>query len=160
MSLSQNEGTTAQWRRRICWAMSRHGKKKKKAVCDHSYVPSMIVLILQQKHPAILPGNVMKNTHIEALRHQWQCTKRKPTCIGSHCYINPETDEHTPLSHERFDCWASAMVLSTVAWFCDGTEWWHIDEGWRMCNTFQASKPCSFLFSTCATQPCSAAPSR
>ncbi|KAF8239201.1 hypothetical protein L208DRAFT_1238674 [Tricholoma matsutake] len=63
----------------------------------------------KKKEPKILPGNVTKNAHIEELRKKWECIQWKSTCIRVHCYVNPESGEHTPLSHERFDCWASAI---------------------------------------------------
>ncbi|KAF9459546.1 hypothetical protein BDZ94DRAFT_1324692 [Collybia nuda] len=64
----------------------------------------------KQKEAPILPGNTNKNAHIQSLRDEWQCNKPTPSCVGSHCYINPNTSDHLPLSHERFDCWASAML--------------------------------------------------
>ncbi|KAF9459314.1 hypothetical protein BDZ94DRAFT_1239330 [Collybia nuda] len=64
----------------------------------------------KQKEAPILPGNTNKNAHIQSLRDEWQCNKPTPSCVGSHCYINPDTSDHLPLSHERFDCWALAML--------------------------------------------------
>ncbi|KAF8222853.1 hypothetical protein L208DRAFT_1320278, partial [Tricholoma matsutake] len=64
----------------------------------------------KEKDPKMLPGNVAKNVPIEELRKKWECIQCKSTCIGAHCYVNPESGEHTPLSHECFDCWASAIM--------------------------------------------------
>jgi hypothetical protein len=91
------------------------GKKKKKKTgtcwCS-SAVESSTQFTTERSHH--LPGNLVKNVHIQSLQEQWLCTKHKPACIGSHCYVNPETDEHILLSHERFDCWASAIVC--ISW--------------------------------------------
>jgi hypothetical protein len=60
----------------------------------------------------MLPGNVKKNANIQALRDAYTCMKADATCPGTHCYVDPETNSHLPLSHEKLDCWASAMVCS------------------------------------------------
>lgn len=66
-----------------------------------------------RKDPATLPGNVNKNLNIQALREEWKCSKSDATCPGTYCFVDPETAIHLPLSNERFDCWASAMVSLT-----------------------------------------------
>jgi hypothetical protein len=60
--------------------------------------------------PEALPGNVAKNKNIQLLQEQWKCKQRQDSCIGVHCYPDPDTDAHLPLNHERLDCWAAAMV--------------------------------------------------
>ena len=67
--------------------------------------------------PAILPGNVKKNENMKALQEQWVCLKKQASCLGMHCFINEDGNEcgaHLPLSHERLDCWAAAMVSACV----------------------------------------------
>ena len=63
----------------------------------------------QRRDPATLPGNVNKNNFIQSLCDHWKCPKQQPSCMGMHCFVDPD-GIHLPLSHERFDCWASAMV--------------------------------------------------
>jgi hypothetical protein len=63
----------------------------------------------QRRDPATLPGNVNKNHKIQELRAHWTCPKQTSACVGTHCFIDAG-GSHIPLSHERFDCWASAMV--------------------------------------------------
>jgi hypothetical protein len=36
--------------------------------------------------------------------------KADAACPGTYCYVDPDTNEHLPLSHEKIDCWASALV--------------------------------------------------
>lgn len=62
------------------------------------------------KDSAMLPRNVNKNAYIQALCEEWKCTKAEAAFPGSHCYVNPDTGVHLPLSHEKMDCWASAVV--------------------------------------------------
>jgi hypothetical protein len=57
-----------------------------------------------QFDPATLQGNVNKNVNIQALREEWKCPKSDAACIGTHCYRDPITEVHLPLSHERLDC--------------------------------------------------------
>ena len=61
------------------------------------------------KDPDTLPGNVEKANNIQMLQHRWKCNKRQNSCIGVYCYIDREGN-HLSLSHQRLDCWASAMV--------------------------------------------------
>ena len=61
------------------------------------------------KDPETLPGNVEKNNNIQILQQCWKCNKRQNNCIGVYCYIDRE-GKHLSLSHQRLDCWASAMV--------------------------------------------------
>jgi hypothetical protein len=61
------------------------------------------------KDPETLPGNVEKTNNIQMLQQRWKCNKRQNNCIGVYCYIDREGN-HLSLSHQRLDCWASAMV--------------------------------------------------
>ena len=61
------------------------------------------------KDPDTLPGNVEKGINIQMLQQRWKCDKRQKNCIGVYCYIDREGN-HLSLSHQRLDCWASAMV--------------------------------------------------
>ena len=66
--------------------------------------------------PATLPGNIKKNENMKALRDRWVYPKKQASCLGVHCFVNEdEGSTHLPLSHERLDCWAAAMV-STCAY--------------------------------------------
>ncbi|KII82768.1 hypothetical protein PLICRDRAFT_294051 [Plicaturopsis crispa FD-325 SS-3] len=67
-----------------------------------------------RKDPATLPGNVEKGKLIEELRERWSCGQGG--CMGNHCYVDP-ANVHHPLSHERFDVWASAMVSALCSLF-------------------------------------------
>ncbi|KAG1888895.1 uncharacterized protein F5891DRAFT_1199126 [Suillus fuscotomentosus] len=64
----------------------------------------------RKESPALLPGNERKLNNIQILRARWKCKRTDSACPSEHCYINPETEEHLPLGHEQFDCWASAML--------------------------------------------------
>ena len=68
----------------------------------------------KSRDPAMLPGNVKKNENMKALRERWLCPKKEASCFGMHCFINDEGSTHLPLSHERLDCWAAAMVSTCV----------------------------------------------
>ena len=71
----------------------------------------------KSRDPAMLPGHVKKNENMKALRERWVCPKKQAFCLGMHCFINEDGDErgaHLPLSHERLDCWAAAMVSACV----------------------------------------------
>jgi hypothetical protein len=59
--------------------------------------------------PATLPGNVKKVANIQSLQDHWKCAKKTAECLGTYCFVNKE-GTHLPLSHERLDCWAAAMV--------------------------------------------------
>ena len=59
--------------------------------------------------PATLPGNVKKAANIRTLQERCKCAKQTPDCLGTYCFVNNE-GTHLPLSHERLDCWAAAMV--------------------------------------------------
>jgi hypothetical protein len=61
------------------------------------------------KDPDTLPGNVEKVNNIQKLQQCWKCDKRQGNCVGMYCYIDREGN-HLSLSHQRLDCWASAMV--------------------------------------------------
>jgi hypothetical protein len=63
----------------------------------------------KSRDPAMLPGNVKKNENLKGLRERWVCPKKQVSCLGMHCFID-EGGTHLPLSHERLDCWAAAMV--------------------------------------------------
>ena len=73
-----------------------------------------------RRDPATLPGNVAKVANIQALQEPWKCAKKTTTCLGTYCFVNNE-GVHLPLSHERLDCWAAAMVsfLFLIAPFTD-----------------------------------------
>ena len=62
-----------------------------------------------RKDPDTLFGNVKKTNNIQMLQQCWKCNKRQNSCIGVYCYIDREGN-HLSLSHQRLDCWASAMV--------------------------------------------------
>ena len=62
-----------------------------------------------RKDPDMLPGNVEKTNNIQMLQQHWKCNKKQNNCIGVYCYIDREGN-HLSLSHQRLDCWASAMV--------------------------------------------------
>ena len=61
------------------------------------------------RDPATLPGNIGKAANIQTLQERWKCDKKTPNCMGTYCFVNNE-GMHLPLSHERLDCWAAAMV--------------------------------------------------
>ena len=62
-----------------------------------------------RKDPDTLPGNVENTNNIQMLQQRWRCNKRQNYCVGVYCYIDREGN-HLSLSHQRLDCWASAMV--------------------------------------------------
>ena len=62
-----------------------------------------------RKDPDTLPGNIEKTNNIQMLQQHWKCNKRQNNCIGVYCYIDRK-GKHFSLSHQRLDCWASAMV--------------------------------------------------
>ncbi|KAF5380154.1 hypothetical protein D9615_006147 [Tricholomella constricta] len=64
----------------------------------------------KSKDPSLLPGNIAKASNILLLQERWKCEKREDTCVGTYCYPHPDTKVHLPLNHERFDCWASAIL--------------------------------------------------
>ena len=74
------------------------------------------------KDPDELPGNLEKTNNIQMLQQHWKCNKRQNNCVGVYCYIDHEGN-HLSLSHQRLDCWASAMVSipSLSVYFSDGT---------------------------------------
>jgi hypothetical protein len=91
-------------------------KKKKLVCCRFSHFRPFLSWF---QDPATLPGNRAKIENLSALRKRWLCSARRlPSCIGSHCYVNPDTQEHLSLSHERLDCWASAMVIQLFMLLC------------------------------------------
>lgn len=55
------------------------------------------------------PANKKLTETFQALREHWKCKKQQETCLGNHCYVNPE-GVHLPLSHERLESWASAIL--------------------------------------------------
>ena len=63
-----------------------------------------------RRDPATLPGNMKKASNVQQLQDNWKCQKKQPSCLGMYCYVNDE-GSHLPLSNERLDCWASAMVI-------------------------------------------------
>lgn len=67
------------------------------------------------KDPAVLPGNITKANNISQLQKQWKCPACQDKCVGTYCYQSSNLpDEHLPLSHEKLDCWASAMVCGRL----------------------------------------------
>ena len=68
-----------------------------------------IVKKKKSRDPATLPGNVKKVANIRSLQDHWKCAKKTAECLGTYCFVNKE-GTHLPLSHERLDCWAAAMV--------------------------------------------------
>jgi len=64
--------------------------------------------------PATLPGNVNKAANIQLLQEHWKCPQKTPVCSGTHCFVTVE-GAHMALSHQRLDCWASAMVGSQAS---------------------------------------------
>ena len=71
----------------------------------------------KKSDPATLPGNVKKAANIRSLQECWKCPKKTAECLGTYCFVNNE-GTHLPLSHERLDCWASAMVCYLLFFFC------------------------------------------
>ncbi|KAG0696077.1 hypothetical protein DFH29DRAFT_813490, partial [Suillus ampliporus] len=67
----------------------------------------------QKESAAILPGNERKVRNIQLLRDHWVCKKTDSACPLTHCYLIPGMDEHFPLGHQQFDCWAAAMCKDT-----------------------------------------------
>jgi hypothetical protein len=65
------------------------------------------------RDPATLPGNVKKNAKIKELHERWPCPKKQISCTGTFCFIEPD-GSHLPLSHERFDVWASCIVRAPL----------------------------------------------
>ncbi|KAI5985290.1 hypothetical protein EDD15DRAFT_2374350 [Pisolithus albus] len=65
-----------------------------------------------QKDATELPGNIRVNKNIQLLRDVWLCKKPDSACPSTHCYVTT-SDEHFPLSHEHFNCWAAAMLKGT-----------------------------------------------
>ncbi|KAI6112572.1 hypothetical protein F5141DRAFT_1003295 [Pisolithus sp. B1] len=56
-----------------------------------------------------LPGNIHISKNIQLLCNVWLCKKPNSTCPSTHCYVTA-SDEHLPLSHKHFNCWAAAML--------------------------------------------------
>ena len=63
------------------------------------------------RDPKTLPGFIKKNVKIKELHERWPWPKRQLSCTGTFCFIEAD-GSHLPLSHERFDVWASAMVCA------------------------------------------------
>lgn len=61
------------------------------------------------KDPDNLPGNLEKVNNIQMLQQRWKCDRKQNNCFGMYCYIDHEGN-HVSLSHQRLDCWGSAMV--------------------------------------------------
>jgi hypothetical protein len=61
-----------------------------------------------RRDPATLPGNVNKTANVRLLQERWKCVQKTVTCMGVHCFV--DEGAHLPLSHERIECWAFAMV--------------------------------------------------
>jgi hypothetical protein len=69
------------------------------------------------RDPATLPGNVKKAANIRSIQERWRCAKKTAECQGTYCFVDNE-GMHLPLSHERLDCWAAAMVRCNLFLFC------------------------------------------
>ncbi|KAI5992525.1 hypothetical protein EDD15DRAFT_2168109 [Pisolithus albus] len=63
----------------------------------------------KKKDTTELPGNIHVSKNIQLLRDVWLCKKPDSACPSTHCYVTA-SDEHLPLSHEHFNCWAAAML--------------------------------------------------
>jgi hypothetical protein len=87
-------------------------KHKKTQAC--SFFMMLMMCSSHLRRTAMLPGNVSKNENIQAIWECWICDRPDATCPSTHCYVNPETCEHLPLSHTMIDCWASVMVCSSL----------------------------------------------
>jgi len=85
-----------------------------------------------RKDPDTLPGNVEKTNNIQMLQQQWKCNKWQNNCVGVYCYIDREGN-HLSLSHQRLDCWASAMVCFNIYISIILTNISVIDERRRLC---------------------------
>jgi hypothetical protein len=68
------------------------------------------------RDPATLPGNVKKAANIRSIQERWKCAKKTAECQGTYCFVDNE-GTHLPLSHERLDCWAAAMVRCNLFLF-------------------------------------------
>ncbi|KAI5984136.1 hypothetical protein EDD15DRAFT_2121593, partial [Pisolithus albus] len=66
----------------------------------------------KKKDATELPGNIRVNKNIQLLHDVWLCKKPDSACPSTHCYVTT-SDEHFPLSHEHFNCWAAAMLKGT-----------------------------------------------
>jgi hypothetical protein len=56
-----------------------------------------------------LAGNKHLIQTFQALRVRWNCLNKTDTCLGNQCYVDPDS-VHLPLSHERLEAWASAIL--------------------------------------------------
>ena len=61
------------------------------------------------KDPSLLPGNMKKTAHIEALWERWRCKKKQATCFGAFCYIDANGN-HVILNNECLDCWVASIM--------------------------------------------------
>ncbi|KAF7969545.1 hypothetical protein HWV62_26945 [Athelia sp. TMB] len=58
----------------------------------------------------VYPANEQKTENILKLRDKWACKRANSVCASEYCYLNPETGDHAPLSHEAINAWAMAMM--------------------------------------------------
>ncbi|KAI6019037.1 hypothetical protein BKA83DRAFT_4495901 [Pisolithus microcarpus] len=66
----------------------------------------------KKKDAMELPGNIHLSKNIQLLCDAWLCKKPDSACPSTHCYVTT-SDEHFPLSHEHFNCWAATMLKGT-----------------------------------------------
>ena len=71
--------------------------------------PWLTKIPVQTKDPMLIETNAKHIQNMQALREHWICPKAQPSCTGMHCYIDFDNN-HIPLSHERLECWATAML--------------------------------------------------
>jgi hypothetical protein len=76
-----------------------------------------------------------------ALCEDWKCSKKDGQCPGIQGYKDPETGEHLPLNHERFNVWALDMVCSTVFLIFAYSNAPYADERRRICHHSETTKP-------------------
>ncbi|KAI6118043.1 hypothetical protein F5141DRAFT_1061721 [Pisolithus sp. B1] len=63
----------------------------------------------KKKDTMELPGNIHISKNIQLLHDVWLCKKPDSTCPLTHCYFTA-SNEHLPLSHKHFNCWAATML--------------------------------------------------
>ncbi|KAF8159925.1 hypothetical protein B0H34DRAFT_807389 [Crassisporium funariophilum] len=57
----------------------------------------------KKKANPVLPGNEACARNVQELWKRWQCSTQTPNCIGGHCYVFPDTQEHLLLNTVKFD---------------------------------------------------------
>jgi len=79
-------------------------QREKRWTCNPKL--SHIYLTNIAEDPPVLPGNIKWVENIQKLQDHWKCVLWQPGCIGTYCYVFPDTGVHHPLNHERLECWA------------------------------------------------------